>query len=215
MTKVTKNLSEEAQQAHDYLLKLGQVTIDFAKVNRVPHYALGHPENDVEHSYHLAISAIELAADFHSELDVGLVAQFSLVHDLPEVHVGDVPTFNITDEGRTAKETAEKEATKRLLNELPPHLAQLLKRYEDQVEPEARFVRYIDKLLPAVINILTPNLSREIFKNYYNVNSRQSLMSNEEKEVARLAAMFPEFDFVHIIRKLVISSRNEHMYREN
>ncbi|MDB5177620.1 MAG: Metal dependent phosphohydrolase [Candidatus Saccharibacteria bacterium] len=212
MTARTQKMSKDAQQAHDYLLQLGKLTVDFAHVERVPHYDINHPENDVEHSFHLAISAMELAANYHPELDVGLVAQFSLVHDLPEVYVGDVPTFDITDEKRAEKESAERVATERLVKELPPHLGQLLKRYEDQIEPEARFVRLIDKLLPAVINMINPELSRVLFKRNYDVTTKEELDAGEPAKVARLVAMFPEYDFVHIIREIVVTSLGERVF---
>ena len=212
MTSNKQQLSDDAQQAHDYLLEIGKLTVDFAAVERVPHYPPGRPENDVEHSYHLAVSAVEIAADFHPELDTGLVAQFSLVHDLPEVHVGDVPTFDISDEDRAAKEAAEKVATDRLLKELPPHLAQLLERYEEQVEPEARFVRFIDKLLPAVIHAAAPEANREVFKQKYNMTTAQEIELNEPVRTAHLQKMFPEFDFIHIVRALVIRSSRDRVF---
>lgn len=212
MTSNKQQLSDDAQRAHDYLLEIGKLTVDFAAVERVPHYPPGRPENDVEHSYHLAVSAVEIAADFQPELDTGLVAQFSLVHDLPEVHVGDVPTFDISDEDRAAKEAAEKIATERLLKELPPHLAQLLERYEEQVEPEARFVRFIDKLLPAVIHATAPKANREVFKQKYNMTTAQEIELNEPVRTAHLQKMFPEFDFIHIVRALVIRSSRDRVF---
>lgn len=212
MTTKKQQLSEDAQQAHDYLLQIGKLTVDFASVARVPQYSAGRAENDVEHSFHLAVSAIELAADFHPELDTGLVAQFSLVHDLPEVHVGDVPTFDISDEERSKKEADEKVATMRLLKELPPHLAQLLERYEKQVEPEARFVRFIDKLLPAVIHTTAADANREVFKHKYNITTLEQIEANEPVRIAHLKKLFPEFDFIHIVQQLVVQSSRDHVF---
>jgi 5'-deoxynucleotidase YfbR-like HD superfamily hydrolase len=213
MKKITQKISRNAQQAHDYLLKIGQVTVDFAGVDRVPMYTLDRAENDVEHSFHLALSATELAANFHPELDMGLVAQFSLVHDLPEVYVGDVPTFNITSEARKQKEKAEKLATKRLLTELPPHMAQLLERYEKQVEPEARFVRFIDKLLPAVIHSVASDANRKIFMETYNLSSVKDVEIGENTRITFLKDMFPEFDFIHIVRGLVAKTSRDRIFK--
>lgn len=53
----------------------------------------------------------------------GIVAEFSLVHDLPEVYAGDIPTFNISAEARLTKEATEQVSAERLLRELPPYLA--------------------------------------------------------------------------------------------
>jgi len=212
MTKHATKISDDAQCAHDYLLQLGKLTVDFAQVERVPHYGPDRPESDVEHSYHLAISAIEIAADFHPELDTGLVAQFSLVHDLPEVHVGDVPTFDISDEDRAKKEADEKLATERLLRELPPHLADLLERYEKQIEPEARFVRFIDKLLPSVIHSTVPDVNRAIFKQRYGMHTLKDIEAGDAARIAYLQNLFPEFDFIHIVRSLVVKTSRDSIF---
>lgn len=125
----------DVQEAHDYLMSLAEVTVKFAGVDRVIIYPSGRYENDTEHSFHLAISAVELAANYHPELDVGLVSQFSIVHDLPEVYAGDTPSFIMSREIELKKEKLEQKAIKRLLTELPPYTAQLLERYEAQIEP--------------------------------------------------------------------------------
>lgn len=79
-----KSQDDRTQTAHDYMLLLGALSVAFSDVERAPRYPNGKRESDVEHSFHLAVSAVELAADFYPELDVGLVSQFSLVHDIPE-----------------------------------------------------------------------------------------------------------------------------------
>ena len=169
--------------------------------HRAPRYPDGHRENDAEHSFHLSLSAVELAADFYPELDVGLVAQFSTVHDLPEVYAGDVRTFKITDEQRQQKKLAEAAAMKRLVKELPPYTVQLLKRYEKQVEPEARFVRFVDKLLPAIINISSGDANS--FRSDYNMMSLEELNQMRAMHLQQLEAMFPDFPAVHLLCQLL------------
>src|ERR1041384_7563187 len=110
---------QNAQQAHDQLLVLGDLTVKFADIHRATLYLDGHYENDAEHSFHLALSAVEIAANYHPELDVGLVSQFSIVHDLPEIYAGDSPSFKRTKEAEVQKEIAEAAALERLLKELP------------------------------------------------------------------------------------------------
>jgi len=200
----------EARQAHNYLLELGSISVRFATVERAPRYPNGDRETDVEHSYHLALSAVELAANFYPELDAGLVAQFSLVHDLPEIYTGDVRTFRITEEERRQKEAAESAATKRLLTELPPHMAELLCRYEEQQEPEARFVRFVDKFLPAIINIMAGEANT--FKEDYGVSSLEEIQAGRQVNAARLQAMFPEFPFLHMLQDLVNDTSEGHTF---
>ena len=207
-----KHSRADAQKAHDYLLALGELTVRFAKVERAPRYPSGDRENDLEHSYHLAISAVELATDYYPELDAGLVAQFSLVHDLPESYSGDVWTFQITDDDRIKKEAAEKKATQQLLRELPPHTAQLLKRYEQQTEPEARFVRFVDKLLPAIINIMAGDAIT--FKEDFGLTDIKEYHPEHIKRTAKYQEMFPEFNFIHMVREMISNTSAEHVFRK-
>jgi len=215
MTKQLLHTPQQAQQAHDSLMKIGEFTVNFAGVERATYYPGARPENDVEHSFHLALSAVEMAATYHPELDVGLVAQFCLVHDAPERYAGDIPTFSITTEARAAKEAAEAEATEVLLKEMPPHFAQLLRRYEEQVEPEARFVRFIDKLLPAIIHSVAPDANKVVFKNTYGLKSVEDVQAERHKRTALLQEMFPEFQFIHIVRELVSQTSRDRIFSED
>jgi 5'-deoxynucleotidase YfbR-like HD superfamily hydrolase len=205
-----KSQNDRTQTAHDYMLLLGALSVAFSEVERAPRYPNGKRESDVEHSFHLAVSAVELAADFYPKLDVGLVSQFSLVHDLPEVYAGDVWTFNISDADRLKKEIHEAEATEKLLKVLPPYLAQLLSRYETQKEPEARFVRFVDKLLPAIINIMAGDANT--FKEDYNVATLEDLLKSREVHREQLLLKFPEFDAVHLVKDLLFSSSADYVY---
>ncbi len=201
-----------AEEAHDYLLYLSRLAVKFASVTRAPRQPDGTKESDVEHSYHLGLSATELAATYFPDLDAGLVAQFSLIHDLPELHIGDTPTFNITDEDRAKKEQAEKAALAQLLGELPPHTAKLLERYERQEDPEARFVRFVDKILPALMVVASGTAS--MFKDDYKLTSLLSLQEIRSKETARLQSLFPDFPFIQMVRKLVITHADAEIFPE-
>lgn len=203
--------SPQTQRAHDYLLTLGRLTVDFGAVERAPRYPSGRHETDVEHSFHLAVSAIELATDLYPDLDVGLVAQFSLVHDMPEVYAGDTRTFKASEETLRLKKEAEAKATARLLKELPPHTAQLLERYEEQIEPEARFVRLVDKLLPAIINIMADDVNT--FKEDYGVADIQELHDLRAGYMQKFRGMFPEFDALHLVVERIWESQATHLFK--
>jgi len=207
-----KLTDKDAQQVHDYLLDLSRLAVRFAEVERAPRYPSGKRENDAEHSYHLALLATELAADYYPELDAGLVAQYSIVHDLPEADVGDTWTFGISDEARAKKELAEKKATEKLIRELPPYTAQLLKRYEKQIEPEARFVRFVDKLTPAIINIMAGDANT--FVEDHGIETIEKLNERHAARTARLKEMFPEFEFIHEVRELISKTSAEHIFKK-
>lgn len=200
----------DTKNAHDYLLKIGEIVVQFARVTRAPRLPDGARETDVEHSFHLALSATELAATYFPELDTGVVAQFGLVHDLPEVYSGDVWTFGISDEDRAKKEQAEREATEKLLHELPPYMSQLLARYESQKEPEAVFVRFVDKFLPAIINFWSKEAGT--FLDDYDGHDRVQLHARTQQWLAELKAKFPDYPFLHDVLEMIDASSEESVY---
>ena len=201
---------ELAKQAQGYLMDLGSLCTRFVNVNRALVYKDGRFENDSEHSFHLALSAAELAATYFPELNAGLISQFSLVHDMPEVYVGDTWTFNISKEDRDKKESAEKVALKRLLTELPPHTAQLLSRYEKQQEPEARFVRMVDKIMPGIIAVLG---DIDTCKSRLGIKDIDDFSIANDANLARLQTMFPEFPFLHLVRELCSKALQKEMFK--
>lgn len=207
--KTTLNI-DDAQAAHDYLFTLGDITVRLSNIERAPRFPDGDRETDVEHSFHLTLSAVELAANYFPHLDAGLIAQFSAVHDLPEIYAGDVWTFNISEDELAQKILSEKEASSRLMKELPPYTATLLSRYEEQVEPEARFVRFVDKLMPAIINVLSGEAST--FKQDYGINDIDALKKGVDERTARLQVMFPEFPFIHLVDSLVSKTSHDHVF---
>ncbi len=194
-----------------HLKTIGSIVTRFARVRRAPRYPDGERESDVEHSFHLAFSATELATELYPELDLGLVTQFSLVHDLPEVYAGDMWTFNATTEDLAKKKISEDKATERLLKELPPHLAQLLERYEQQVEPEARFVRLVDKFMPAIINMGSGSASTMLKD--HGVESLEYFQQKRIAHTEKLRTMIPEFEKVHLLMAEVWKTENEHFFK--
>lgn len=134
-------------------ISISQLTDDFAGIERIPRYSGGARENDVEHSFMLAIAAPEIATQLGLDLDIDKVRRFSLVHDLLEVKVGDVATFDLSPQQLAEKERREHLAQKELLQELPSGIAEDLEVYEQQDTREAVFVRMVDKLLPLAVDI--------------------------------------------------------------
>lgn len=143
----------------DAVTDLGRLALAFGRIDRTAVYHPdGHtPESDTDHTVMLGWVACSLVAKFFPGLDVGLVAQFALVHDAPEVYAGDTPTLRIDADGRKAKADREAAAVTRLDREFSvrlPWLPTLLKAYEEQQIPEARYVRGVDKILPKIVHML-------------------------------------------------------------
>lgn len=184
-------------------MKLGDVAMRFAQIERVPRYTSDTRENDAEHSFMLALTASEIASQHFPLLDSGLVTLFSLVHDLVELETSDVATFDIDDTALSQKESAEHDALPAVIEQLPSYCGSLLLRYEAQVEPEARFVRLLDKITPIVVDILGPG--NQVMNEDYDVVSSDQLDCAENTLRTRFATMFPEDELapLHAARKIL------------
>lgn len=189
---------EEVAIAFDQALELATVCVEFAGVERAPRLPNGRCENDAEHSYNLSMVAQFLAAEYYPHLDLGLVAQLSGVHDLPEVYTGDVRTFDISEEDYAKKEAAEDAAVDQLEFRLPGPIFMLLKTYRQQALPEARFVRSVDKLMPGFVNIIGVNAST--FKEDYNSPDVQTFLNKVAVRTEELAGLLSEFPLLLALR---------------
>ena len=133
------------------LLKLGRLLIRFSEVKRE-----GTLESDIEHTVMLAVVACAVAATWIPELDVGKVAQYALVHDLIEAYCGDISTSDFTAVDFGSKENKEEQARKTIKIEFGafPWLHETIEQYEALNTPEARFIKTLDKAMPALIHNL-------------------------------------------------------------
>ena len=142
--EVSDTLTPEIARA----LLLARIALAFGRVERATRHEDGkRPETDTDHTVMLGLVACELAPP---ELDRAKVAAFALVHDLAEVYAGDTQTLVISPMAMVAKQDREGAARARLAAELGAGswVAGLLATYEQQQEPEARYVRLVDKVLP-------------------------------------------------------------------
>lgn len=202
MTERSGESKEQVKLAKRYLDLLGHKACEMADIGRQTHYFPDRKENDAEHSYHLALTSVELAAEFYPTLDIGLVSQYSIVHDLVEVITGDIPSHTLNKKQREEKHEMERAALPALIEQLPPYTARLVQRYEDQIEPEARFVCLIDKLLPSVIHTIAPEANKEEFFRRYGIESEDHLAQLSSARSRQLREDYPEFDFIHVVRQL-------------
>ncbi len=108
-------------------------------------------ENDVEHSWHMAMAALILMeySNFNC-LDIAKVIKMALIHDIVELDAGDVSAYS--DISREVISMKEKKAADRIFNLLPPDQAKeqrsIWNEFEDGVTPEAQFVRTLDRFMP-------------------------------------------------------------------
>ena len=106
----------------------------------------------------LGILACALAREIAPRLDLGLVAQFALIHDLVEAYAGDTNALRMmTEKDHDEKRAREHAALDRIREEMGesfPWVHETIEAYESLATPEARFVKTIDKCLPGITHAL-------------------------------------------------------------
>ena len=103
-------------------------------------------ESVAEHTFGVALLCLLLLDSRDDGLDREKVLRLALVHDLGEIHAGDItPVDGVPADEKSRR---EREAVRRTLGGLPGgdgHLA-AWEEYEAGATPEARFVRQVDRL---------------------------------------------------------------------
>ena len=96
---------------------------------------VNQPESVAAHSWGMAILAMKNCPE---ELNRLRVIEMCIVHDLPEIVVGDLtPHDDVSNKAKDERNAME---------ELAPYWLDLFEEYEAGVTAEARFVKYLDKL---------------------------------------------------------------------
>lgn len=109
-------------------------------------------ETDGEHAFTLAMVALSLNERLGLKLDSGKIAQYALVHDLVEVHAGDLSVKAKASE-HAQKEAKEHEAYKTIKKDFAqifPWVHTTIESYEAKKEPESQFVYIVDKNMGAL-----------------------------------------------------------------
>jgi putative hydrolase of HD superfamily len=133
----------------DRLAELQQLIADFAKIRRAVPLADAHDgENDVEHSYGLAMTCWYLHDKIAPELDLSKILRYALSHDIVELHAGD--TYPWDEAAVATKYEREKAAMRQIEKDWHdfPMIVEFAEGYADKVDEEARFAYAVDKLLP-------------------------------------------------------------------
>ena len=136
----------------DRLADLQLMIAELAKVQRrVTHADRKEFENDVEHSYGLAMTCWFLQPKIAPELELLEVLKFALAHDIVEIHAGDA--YFLEKEAFEMKDEKERAAIKQLRKDWPDFVEPInyAEKYMDKDSPESRFVKAVDKLLPVLM----------------------------------------------------------------
>lgn len=96
-----------------------------------------NPESVAAHSWGMALLATQLCPE---ELNLKRVLELCILHDIAEVHVGDItPHDNVDAEEKYRRESEA-------IQQMGINAADAFEEYEAQQTPESRFVRHLDKL---------------------------------------------------------------------
>ena len=96
---------------------------------------VNNPESVAAHSWGMAVLALRLTP---KELNLERVLSLCLVHDLPEVRIGDLTPHDDTSN--------KAELEHKAMSDMAPQWLSLLEEYEAGETAEAKFVKQIDKL---------------------------------------------------------------------
>ncbi|NLJ74310.1 MAG: HD domain-containing protein [Firmicutes bacterium] len=114
-------------------------------------------ENDVEHSWHLAVMAMVLQEYSAEPVDLTKVLKMVLLHDLVEIDAGD--TFCYDPEANLDKAQREEAAADRIYGLLPAdqrdEYRALWEEFEEGRTAEAKFAACLDRLQPLIHNYKT------------------------------------------------------------
>lgn len=137
----------------DRLADLQQLVADFSKITRAFKLAdTDRPENDVDHSYALAMTCWYLAPKIAPELSLEKIFKYALAHDIVEIYAGDTFVFDQTGAVDT-KHERENQALAQLRNEWVDftEMTDSADDYMQKTNEEAKFVKAIDKILPLIV----------------------------------------------------------------
>lgn len=122
-----------------------------------------HVDNDVEHSYRVAMLCWMIADEYSLKLNTDKVIKYALVHDLVEIYAGDVSIYKNHANAQKNKDLKEHKSLLRLKKEFPKLKSfwKIIDAYEKRKDEESKFVYLIEKLEPILLVILS---ERDHFK---------------------------------------------------
>lgn len=172
------------------LVELGSLAMAFGRINRtcVVH-PTGEPESDTDHTVMLAWIAPPLAELInkragYEKYPVGKVTEYAVVHDAVEVYAGDTPTHRITAAELAEKAHREYDASVQLYDQFiryMPWFARTVRRYEEQADSTARFVRSVDKIMPKIVHVI--NASTDLVRAGLNYDDFVALYRRQREQI--------------------------------
>lgn len=108
------------------------------------------PEDDAQHSWHLAVMAIALHRYAQPGINLARVVNMLLVHDVVEIDAGDAYAYDA--QANVGKYEREEQAAERIFGLLPQpeerDMRALWEEFEQAESPEAVYANALDRLQP-------------------------------------------------------------------
>lgn len=102
-------------------------------------------ESVAEHIFGVQMLAIAMKSEFKYDVDIMKIIMMLAVHELEEIYIGDLTSFEITDEKRKIKgHKAVSQIIGNLLDK--KQIIDLIKEFDDKKTKEALFAFWCDKL---------------------------------------------------------------------
>lgn len=134
-------------------------------------------ENSAEHSWQVALVAVLLREYYDAELNMEIVLELLLIHDLGEIYAGDTWVFD--DSKKNTSSQRELNSISKSITQLPndqkENILNLWNEFEFGVSSEARYARVIDALVPLINHL---EVSEENF-NPDNITAQMVLKKKE------------------------------------
>jgi putative hydrolases of HD superfamily len=148
------------------------------------------PENDAEHSWHLALMTLVFSEHSDTPVDVLKVLKMVLIHDIVEIDAGD--TF-IYDSLKNHTNTVEElKAARRIFGLLPAEqaleLIALWQEFEAGETHEAKFAKSMDRLEPLLQNTSNDGGTWREFKvDYQKVYDKKKVIRDSSATIWKYA----------------------------
>ena len=109
-------------------------------------------ENDIEHSFTVALLCWYICDRHNLKLDQAKVLKYAMAHDFVERYAGDTNTY-ASESDRRRKVQLEEAALERLSNEFSEfeNLVNTMRAYEDKADDESLFVWTVDKMQQLIL----------------------------------------------------------------
>lgn len=193
----------------DDILRFADLLNRFREVERMLFVnGQSRKENDVEHSYQLALLAWYIVDSCNLDFDENLVIKYALVHDLVEVYSGDTWIYSNDKKEIASKEKREKKAQNFLKKEFSefPQMHNLIEAYEKKNDPESKFVYALDKIQPIL------NIYRDNGRTWQELGITMDTLIKKKKDKVKVS---PEVEYYFNELITLLEENEEELFGEN